>query len=212
MQQMPYSATASSSAKPARPSMCPPHHPHRPHRLTLCPPSRRTSPSLSGIPWWLTQHMVLNLVIATSVSLVSLVGDVPLAAFRLNSRKAVLLKEYVPGHGLPNCTGCYRPRECTATCLTTPRGERRKGPASLKKQPWRSIGWAQPNESMNRRQRHLPTVISATNNQRAWWPGRRTLSLHFLPFPPTVETALACLHHQGNALFSRSHEPHTSRN
>jgi len=43
--------------------------------------------------------MVLNLVIATSVSLVSLVGDVPLAAFRLNSRKAVLLKEYVPGHG-----------------------------------------------------------------------------------------------------------------
>ncbi|KAN0138967.1 hypothetical protein V8E53_003355 [Lactarius tabidus] len=47
------------------------------------------------IPWWLTQRMVLNLAIATSVGLVPIVGDVVLAAFRANSRNATLLEEFL---------------------------------------------------------------------------------------------------------------------
>ncbi len=139
MQQTPYSATAPSSAKPARPSMCPPHHPHRPHRLALYPPSRRTSPSLQDSLVAHTAH-----------------GAQPrhrnLGQPRLSRRRRAacrlpsqLAQSCTPqgvrsGAWLPNCTSCYRPRECTATCLTTPRGERRKGAASLKRQPWRSIG------------------------------------------------------------------------
>lgn len=87
-QQMPYSATSLSSAKPAEPSMCPPPSPFH------FPP-----PHLSRIPWWLTQRMVLNLAIATSVGLVPIVGDVMIAAFRANSRNATLLEEYLRHRG-----------------------------------------------------------------------------------------------------------------
>ncbi|KAI9461707.1 hypothetical protein BJY52DRAFT_1259715 [Lactarius psammicola] len=59
------------------------------------------------IPWWLTQRMVLNLAIATSVGLVPLVGDVLLAAFRANSRNAALLEEFLRlrGEGATRTTG-----------------------------------------------------------------------------------------------------------
>ncbi|KAI9464485.1 hypothetical protein BJY52DRAFT_821213 [Lactarius psammicola] len=46
----------------------------------------------------------------------------------------------------------------------------RSGPRAARSGP-RSED-AQPNESMNRRQRHPPTVNSATYNRRAWWLGR----------------------------------------
>ncbi len=46
----------------------------------------------------------------------------------------------------------------------------RSGPRAARSGP-RSED-AQPNESMNRRQRHPPTVNSATYNRRAWWRGR----------------------------------------
>ena len=39
--------------------------------------------------------MLLNLAIATSVGLVPIVGDVVLAAFRANSRNAMLLEEFL---------------------------------------------------------------------------------------------------------------------
>jgi hypothetical protein len=87
--QMPYSATSSSSVKHAEPSTCPPPSPF--HYPTA--PLTRTAPS--RIPWWLTQRMVLNLAIATSVGLVPIVGDVVLAAFRANSRNATLLEEFL---------------------------------------------------------------------------------------------------------------------
>lgn len=47
------------------------------------------------IPSWLTQRMILNLALATTVGLVPLVGDVMLAAFRANSRNAALLEEFL---------------------------------------------------------------------------------------------------------------------
>lgn len=53
----------------------------------------------ADIPWWLTQRMVLNLAIATSVGLVPIVGDVILAAYRANSRNATLLEEYLRHRG-----------------------------------------------------------------------------------------------------------------
>jgi len=47
------------------------------------------------IPAWLTQRMMLNLAIATSIGLVPVIGDVALAAFRANSRNAALLEEFL---------------------------------------------------------------------------------------------------------------------
>ena len=100
--RMPYSATSWSSAKPVEPSMCPPHHSpsvpttalsHCALPFSLSPPS--PSPFFSRIPAWLTQRMLLNLAIATSVGLVPIVGDVILAAFRANSRNAMLLEEFL---------------------------------------------------------------------------------------------------------------------
>lgn len=110
MRQMLYSGTTSSSAKPAGPSMCPPHHPHR-HTIASHTHSLRTPFStycyFSRIPWWLTQRMVLNLAIATSVGLVPFVGDVLLAAFRANSRNAALLEEFLRlrGEGVMRTVG-----------------------------------------------------------------------------------------------------------
>ncbi len=97
MQQMPYWAITSSSAKPAGPSMYPPRFPI----LTLSP---HTAPSsrvrfLSRIPWWLTQRMILNLAVATSIGLVPFLGDVLLAAYRANSRNAALLEEFLRHRG-----------------------------------------------------------------------------------------------------------------
>ncbi|KAI0264499.1 hypothetical protein BC834DRAFT_883395 [Gloeopeniophorella convolvens] len=59
------------------------------------------------LPRWLTQRMMLNLGVATSVGLVPLVGDVLLAAFRANSRNAALLEEYlrVRAAGAPAASG-----------------------------------------------------------------------------------------------------------
>ncbi|KAF8269562.1 hypothetical protein EI94DRAFT_1778227 [Lactarius quietus] len=59
------------------------------------------------LPWWLTQRMMLNLAIATSVGLIPIVGDVMLAAFRANSRNATLLEEFlrVRGEGGTPTTG-----------------------------------------------------------------------------------------------------------
>ncbi|KAH9031080.1 hypothetical protein EDB84DRAFT_1493491 [Lactarius hengduanensis] len=61
----------------------------------------------ADVPWWLTQRMVLNLAIATSIGLVPILGDVLLAAFRANSRNAALLEEFlrVPVHRLDNGLG-----------------------------------------------------------------------------------------------------------
>ncbi|KAI9440049.1 hypothetical protein H4582DRAFT_1944698 [Lactarius indigo] len=61
----------------------------------------------ADVPWWLTQRMVLNLAIATSIGLVPIVGDVLLAAFRANSRNAALLEEFlrVRGEGATRATG-----------------------------------------------------------------------------------------------------------
>ncbi|KAI0303822.1 hypothetical protein B0F90DRAFT_1569487, partial [Multifurca ochricompacta] len=49
----------------------------------------------ADIPRWLTQRMILNLAIATSVGLIPLLGDILLAAFRANSRNAALLEEFL---------------------------------------------------------------------------------------------------------------------
>ncbi|KAH8994870.1 hypothetical protein EDB92DRAFT_236142 [Lactarius akahatsu] len=61
----------------------------------------------ADVPWWLTQRMVLNLAIATSIGLVPILGDVLLAAFRANSRNAALLEEFlrVRGEGATRATG-----------------------------------------------------------------------------------------------------------
>jgi len=66
--------------------------------LTLSP---HTAPSsrvrfLSRIPWWLTQRMILNLAVATSIGLVPFLGDVLLAAYRANSRNAALPRRVPP--------------------------------------------------------------------------------------------------------------------
>ncbi|KAI0051043.1 hypothetical protein FA95DRAFT_1461976, partial [Auriscalpium vulgare] len=53
----------------------------------------------ADIPPWLTQRMLLNLGLATSVGLVPLVGDVLLAAWRANSRNAHLLEEFLRVRG-----------------------------------------------------------------------------------------------------------------
>jgi len=74
------------------------------------------------IPWWLTQRMIFNLAVATTVGLVPIVGDVILAAFRANSRNAALLEEFLRLRG-ENVTRTAGETSALAERGTNPRDE-----------------------------------------------------------------------------------------
>jgi hypothetical protein len=103
----------------------------------------------ADIPWWLTQRMIVNLAIASSVGLVPIVGDVALAAFRANSRNAILLEEFLRhrAEGVTQTTGetgataergiNLRDEPRTAHEADIDDGE--KAPP-VRKRPWRGTG------------------------------------------------------------------------